>query len=226
MINLPKIIKDIVQVSIPLSKSAKRKIIDEAKGKAEDYRLKISNEVGVDLPQVDVRPYQHRINNIAEVLCNNDLRKKMLFRTIVYPIVKPISMYQEDCFSAVYEPRIKQPTIYIAFGFANKLNMICTGSFINDSTLVHELSHHLWFTIGGQKALDDLKSESFKFYSKWAEDFADYCSLKKFRHIYPENEYIPNLKEPNLLETLVSQYGEQTITEVPIRWKEFNQKLF
>lgn len=228
----------LTKIYIPLTHSTKNRVLNDVREKVEEYSEKIGKETGIKLPDVRIKPYSDRLNDIFKLHLQKNKDKGSLNLTflapaiLLYSIGKLYSMASEDMVSMIYEPRLKEQTIYVAFGASNKPDIILTGSLVNlDRDATHELSHHLWHTAGGKQTLEDLATAPFNVYKKWEEGFAMYCEAVRFKHLYPKKQHRKNLsfkgvygKGFNLVSEVVEEHGEDVLMELPRNWRKFEHK--
>jgi hypothetical protein len=151
---------------------------------------------------------------------------------IGWPIANVISMLQEDLANMSYEPkgRVAEPSVYVCFGMGSKLTRDVYDPRERERSLVHELSHHLWFSVAGEQGIKDFdegKFREYRLYKLWVEGFAAHCEAKVFWDLYansPGNigDKAKIYREGNkLIEGAIAEAGEDILFQLPLRWREF-----
>jgi hypothetical protein len=128
-----------------------------------------------------------------------------------------------------YEPKENAGdySAYICFGLKSRALGIFDDAFRTRRAVVHEASHHIWFSIGGERAAKDLNKESSMWYKMWMEGFASYCQTRLFWDLYADEpqstEYMPDCYQIgcSLVEKVVNEKGEDILFQLPLRWREF-----
>lgn len=238
--NLLKLLK-IHQIYLPASKKERESYLERVRTAVDRYKPKIEERTGANLGEILVKDYKDILYEIDDTqddskslqhyLQNGNLFEKVAAYSSmgVAHLIRMVVGLRSNM--KYLHLRLKDhSSIYINFGLLPKGERILeemAGIDATERDTVHELSHALWYALGGEKTYD--KNEM-----TWNEGFATYCELDWFRDLYPDGYFIPR---PNLfthegeyidgrkkIENLVQEYGEEILLRIPSEWTKFDSQ--
>lgn len=233
-----------LQILFPVPKRKKEAFLELARENVNFYQPKIEEKFGVSLGKINVKDYRDfRGDRMEDVIKERFVEYSI--RTGQYPsgftaniiaspvviatsLLDPLNLFIGNL--SGNQAKYYNSSIYFMFGYMNRFlgNFEIDGKRTNnlDQTIVHELSHKLWYSLGGDKSRND----NFTSWRTWNEGFATYCADEYLFNLYSPCTEIYLDNNPRLYERgkikiqkLISEKGEQILKEVPRRWKEFEE---
>lgn len=224
---------------LPASKKERKGYLEKVRTAVDTYKPKIEERTGANLGEVLVKDYKDFLDEIDEQegirRLEDDFQYRNLFeRGIAYSAMGLIHLVRMGfglTFSMRHLHLKDHSSIYVNFSLLPRAARILQEVTRMDATemeTVHELSHELWYALGGEKTSD-------KNGRIWNEGFATYCELDWFRDIYPDGCFIPKsdlftsgkvyTNGRKKIENLVQECGEEVLLKIPSEWTKFdNQK--
>ena len=240
-VNFRRFVFDTFREYLPTPKSKSDSFLDKVREKVKFYVPKMEEFSRVDLGKIEVKDYKHCIDDVFQENLDASLKEiasraghklsefeqfvasspnktaKYIAKPCVWTLVNLIGL----------EMKYHNSAIYVPFGYLNRFGDVDfkVREKKLDQVVVHELSHHFWYKLGGEipKGFD----RNWRF---WNEGFATYCANRYFAEIYPKEIKIRECESTNYrkgrikIEQLVDRYGKQIVLEVPRLWKEFADK--
>lgn len=235
-------LKETYTVFMPVPRQKREDFLDKVRDRVDFYKPKIEERCNLNLGEVKVKDNSEFIDDVlygANGLAWKDTLERgwrsgrvpsktdfmFSYSTAAFAelLMKfPIFLY--NSFSGA-EMRYFNSTIYVPFYFMNRF---MDASFIGrirtlDHTVVHELSHSVWYKIEPDKYRDQNGRRV------WFEGFATYCEDEYFSDLYQDgterlsDRFLPKLyiRGKKQIEELVEQHGSDIVLEIPKKWKNF-----
>ncbi|MBI5347272.1 MAG: hypothetical protein HZB66_01535 [Candidatus Aenigmarchaeota archaeon] len=224
----------------PISKTKKEAFLEKARNKVACYKPKMEEACNVDMGEVHVKDFKYWAGDFFRDRLQDEYREyaereghepsKFARGMLASPILtaraiaEPLLWLFMSSWGA--EMKHYNSSIYIPFYFQNRVMDMDFKRMEKrlDQSIVHELSHNLWYCLGGNKTADSRRD-----WKLWNEGFAYYCADIHFADLYPEDFEVKRTKGSGIrrrgkekVGELVAKYGEKILLEVPKRWTEFN----
>lgn len=223
----------------PISTAKKQSFLEKARGKVAHYKPRIEEICDVDMGEVDVKDFRYwggdyirdRLQEEYIEYAEREGHKPSKFAkgVIASPILaariisEPLVWLYMSFLGG--EMKYYNSSIYILFYFQNRFMDIDFKRREKelDKSIVHELSHKLWYNLDGDETTD-----SHGDWRLWNEGFAYYCADIYFADLYPEYLRVEQTKGSRThkgkekVEELVERYGKNILLEVPKKWTSFN----
>ena len=223
--------------SLPTSRIKKEAFLENVREKVAYYKPRMEEACSVSLGDIFVKDFKYWLRDYISdsVKKNQEQNQKteqhqgkkdrgieQLAAFTAYIILSPATW----TFMSVFGMEMKHynSKIYVPFYFPNRFMDIDfkRREATLDQSVVHELSHKLWYTLGG----DECESPH-RLWRLWNEGFATYCEDSYFTDLYPEGYIVDINKASNMyrrdrkkIEELVEKYGREILLEVPRKWRE------
>ena len=224
---------------IPTPRDTRETFLEKARERVANYKPQIEDAFEVNLGNIKVKDFKEYIGdqwtklNEEFSIKNMDERKKP-FTRIEKAVLEAIGLTVKGLWSLLMPPvmlliapeaKHNEGTIYFPFYFQNRFE---DPDFKKrekelDQVVVHELSHSLWYALGGEK--EDKTKLPWRL---WNEGFATYYADIHFVQLYPANYEVRNLGSPShkngkeKVRQIVKSHGEEVLREIPKRWREFS----
>jgi len=224
---------------LPTSRQTRESFLDKAREKVAYYQPKIEEIFGVDLGKIAVKEFKEWFKDYCQRKFDEAIKghesetgekSSKLDRfllcspiSIASYIAKPLCCLLESFRGT--EAMFNNSNIYFPFSFSNRFldpNMKRRTQRL-DRTIVHELSHSLWNSLGGN---DHMMVQKL-----WSEGFATYCEQVHLRELYPQDCYLSRNNHgvysqgKRKIELVVKKYGLEVVPQIPKRWQEFNEQI-
>ena len=191
--------------------------LDFVRGKVAYYQPLIEERTGLDLGKIGVKESKRLLEDKLKYWLNDE-EIHLWLRLMLLPFTMVLS-----------NQKIK--STILAIKFRNNIYIPEDNYSINilkdelsgkkqetDQIVVHELTHEVWFGLGGNKSDKEMIQEGYALYGEmnWFEDF--YPSGKHSLQNLPP---IEDLRYKQEIEQLVKLHGEQILFDIPRDWKEY-----
>jgi len=212
---------------LPASKAKRQAFLAKTREKVIQYKPKIEERFAVNMGEIHVKDFKYYLREYTKDQLQEEYQKyaEKVGREpsgftkgiLAFPTLTGITIGRPLCWliMSLSGGMMKHynSTLYVPFYYINQFNDM---DFKNrerrlDQTVVHELSHKLWYSLGGNES-------SERNWRLWNEGFAGYCAEVYFADLYPEDfeaeqtrGFGVHAKGKQKVEELVESHGKQIL---------------
>lgn len=230
-------VREIYGPLIPTSKLKREEILEKVRNKVEFYKPKIEEKCNIDLGEILVKDYDEWLKDwqrdnvdkeyVKPILLKNSKLSKLETSLVSLKVLGGTMLLTPFIWSFMNiigaDMKHYNSSIYVPFYFKNRLYGLDFEQREKqlDQSVVHELSHNLWYKLGGRDSFE-------KNGRVWNEGFASYLEQVYFSDLYQREYQLAFCDKNNIysrgrekIEALVQRYGKEIVLQVPKRWQEF-----
>jgi len=213
---------------------SRREYLSKAIDLTGKYKELIEERISTDLGEIEVRDMRRAIisepiKDFRRLVRENssDLSNIAISTTIAAPIVLPILIAKMIIGGKNSPGLFSEPNIFFNCRKQFRVEASQEQSTFVDQVAVHELTHALWYSLGGEYPTTEnprsqLMTEGFATYGHtyWFSDFYPFQSELDLSGYWGSPAYLAGALR---MRSIVEEHGEDVLLEVPYKWRELDK---